>query len=224
MLFKKDMTKSKKRSCFTKDDLFNLVFSLRKNAQIFFKSGFTSSEDFLVNSNTNQKKDFFRFMDKNYENMVNIIFIFYKDKSFFIEESRRQEYIHITNTPKTQLQDIKRWFLKDSIDTHTECPLCCREIIKFDNNRVFNYFYKVCGRCGYLQCIDCIFNLNKHDKATECVQCKLKYTVEFLASDNNHSTFLHNIHQNMSEFLNQQFISRNEYEQLTSIYPEDGDF
>lgn len=215
------MTKNNKRRCFTKEDLFNLVFSLRKNAQIFYKSGFTSLEDFLANSNTNLKKDFFRFLVKNYENkdlFENMIFIFYKDKSFYIEENRTHEYIHTTNTPKTQLEDVKRWFLKDAIDTQTECQLCCREIIKFENPRVFNIFYKVCGRCGYLQCIDCVFNLNKHNKATECVQCKLKYIVEFHASDKKHSTFLHNMHHNMSEFLNNEVISLNEYEQWTSMY------
>ena len=59
------MAKNKKRSGFSKDDLVKLILSVNENANIFYISGFSSSDDFFARSNMKQKTELFHFMEKN---------------------------------------------------------------------------------------------------------------------------------------------------------------
>ena len=215
------MAKNKKRSGFSKDDLVKLILSVNENANIFYISGFSSSDDFFARSNMKQKTELFHFMEKN--NYIvggkneNMIFVCYKDGSYFIMDFLKNEWINITNTPKTHLDGIKRWFLRDSLATISECQICYRDIVKFENGRVFNECYRVCGRCGYMQCIECVYNLKKNDNASECIHCKHKYEVEIPFWSDDHSIFLRNLHQNMSTFLNYKQVSMDEFKRWMSI-------
>lgn len=225
------MTKSKK-SKFTKDDLVKLILSLDKNANIFYASGFSSHLDFIVRSNINKKKELFDFL-RNYENEDNMIFIYYNDGSYYIqrdsyyiqrdnEKNEKNEWIRTTNKQKSHLDDIKRWFLRDSLETITECQLCCREIVHFKNPRMFQRCYHGCYRCGYMQCIECLYNLKKNDKGSECVQCKHKYELNmntnmFRHMGKDHSTFLRHLHQNMLNYFINHQMSSDEFEKWNEI-------
>ena len=223
------MVRKTKRDGFNKNDLMKLIASVDENIKVFYKSGFASLEDYVDRMNAHETMDLNRFFYENkidctkIEQSTRFLFVFYKDGIYHVHDGSKQTIITISGKTKANLDDIKRFLLAKQIcrESLTDCQICYRDVVPFNHVDVFNNFYYICGRCGFVYCIECLYHLTKDGKSKQCVCCKCEnFNLQWQYWSDDHPTFLRHLQGLLKAALEDSAVSKEEFDKWISIHEE----
>ena len=92
---------------------------------------------------------------------------------YMIEKGVPDEYMRIPDNRKDRLDDVRRFFTKDSsIYDKSECGVCYERINHNLSTKMFNETYLLCPRCFNVVCRLCVTSMALHTNSLACPFCK----------------------------------------------------
>lgn len=92
---------------------------------------------------------------------------------YMIEKGVPDEYMRIPDNRNDRLDDVYRFFTKDSsIHDKSECGVCCERINHNLSTEMFNDTYRSCPRCFNVLCKLCVTRMALYLNTLECPFCK----------------------------------------------------
>ena len=222
------MVKTNKRRGFNKDDLMKLIAYVDENIKVYYKSGVATRWDLCTPAKGYEllkflwKHGYSQTMDPIPNKSERVLIILYKDGMYEITDCFKKCHITVSSSCKENLHDVRRFLLADKNVTDTICQICCRDVVHFKEKHIFHNFYHVCDRCSFFCCIECRYTLTKSDhKRLQCPCCKKEHNdIEWFFWEDEHSNFVKGLHYIMKRILEEQWISKEEFDKWVSIHEE----